>query len=80
MKRTVKRGAIIAGNTKAKSKYEIRPNTFLYLATNQPVRITDSKSGIIRRLIDVSPSGNKVPIREYNKLVLVRGLYPGLRG
>ena len=56
-------------NEKFKSKYEIRPNTFLYLATNQPVRITDSKSGIIRRLIDVSPSGNKVPIREYNKLV-----------
>lgn len=56
-------------NEKFKSKYEIRPNTFLYLATNQPVRITDSKSGIIRRLIDVSPSGNKLPVKEYNKLV-----------
>ena len=56
-------------NEKFKSKYEIRPNTFLYMATNQPVRITDSKSGIIRRLIDVSPTGDKIPIREYNKLV-----------
>ena len=56
-------------NEKFKSKYEIRPNTFLYMATNQPVRITDSKSGIIRRLIDVSPTGDKIPTREYNKLV-----------
>ena len=56
-------------NEKFKSKYEIRPNTFLYMATNQPVKITDSKSGIIRRLIDVSPTGEKIPIREYNKLV-----------
>ena len=56
-------------NEKFKSKYEIRPNTFLYMATNQPVRITDSKSGIIRRLIDVSPSGERLPVREYNKLV-----------
>jgi hypothetical protein len=56
-------------NEKFKSKYEIKPHTFLYMATNQPVRITDSKSGIIRRLIDVVPSGNRIPAREYNKLV-----------
>ena len=56
-------------NEKFKSKYEIRPHTFLYMATNQPVRITDSKSGIIRRLIDVSPSGERIPTKEYNKLV-----------
>lgn len=56
-------------NEKRKNRYEIRPNTFLFMATNQPVKITDSKSGIIRRLIDVSPTGNKVPTRRYNQLM-----------
>ena len=56
-------------NEKHKSLYEIVPNTFLFMATNQPVRITDSKSGIIRRLIDVSPTGNKVPTRRYMQLM-----------
>jgi energy-coupling factor transporter ATP-binding protein EcfA2 len=56
-------------NEKRKNRYEIRPNTFLFMATNQPVKITDSKSGIIRRLIDVSPTGNKVPTKRYNQLM-----------
>ena len=56
-------------NEKFKSKYEIRPNAFLFMATNKPVKITDSKSGIIRRLIDVSPTGERLPVREYNKLM-----------
>ncbi len=56
-------------NEKFKSKYEIRPNAFLFMATNQPVKITNAKSGIIRRLIDVVPSGERVPIREYNRLM-----------
>ena len=56
-------------NEKRKNRYEIRPNTFLFMATNQPVKITDSKSGIIRRLIDASPTGEKVPTRRYNQLM-----------
>ena len=56
-------------NEKRKNRYEIRPNTFLLMATNQPVKITDSKSGIIRRLIDVSPTGEKIPVRRYNQLM-----------
>lgn len=39
---------------------------FLFMGTNNPVKITDGKSGIIRRLIDVTPSGNKLNINEYN--------------
>ena len=35
------------------------------MGTNKPVKITDAKSGLIRRLIDVSPSGKKLNIREY---------------
>ena len=40
---------------------------FLFMGTNKPVKITDAKSGIIRRLIDVSPSGNKLSPAEYQK-------------
>ena len=38
------------------------------MGTNKPVRITDSRSGIIRRLIDISPSGNLIPKKKYEKL------------
>ena len=39
------------------------------MGTNRPVRITESKTGLIRRLIDVSPTGNKLDVKEYNRLV-----------
>ena len=39
------------------------------MATNKPVKITDGQSGIIRRLIDVRPSGKKVSINRYQSLV-----------
>ena len=41
---------------------------FLFMGTNKPVKITDAKSGIIRRLIDVSPSGNKLEPKEYKRV------------
>ena len=56
-------------NEKFKSTYASRFNTFLFMGTNKPVRITDAKSGIIRRLIDVSPSGNKIPFQRYQELM-----------
>lgn len=55
-------------NEKFKSPYENRFKCFLFIGTNEPVRITNAKSGLLRRLIDVSPTGNKVPSREYKKL------------
>lgn len=56
-------------NEKYKSGYYIRTNCFLLMATNKPVKITDGKAGLIRRLIDVSPTGNRLKIREYNHIV-----------
>ena len=44
-------------NEKFKSTYPMRFNCFLFMGTNKPVKITDAKSGLIRRLIDVTPSG-----------------------
>lgn len=56
-------------NEKFRSAYSNRFNTFLFMGTNKPVRISDSKSGIIRRLVDVTPSGAKIkPISKYNAL------------
>ena len=56
-------------NEKFKKTYANRFKAFLFMGTNKPVKITDAKSGLIRRLIDVSPSGNKVSQAEYRKLV-----------
>lgn len=56
-------------NEKFKSAYSNRFKCFLFLGTNKPVKITDAKSGLIRRLIDVSPSGNKLGPKEYKTIV-----------
>lgn len=56
-------------NEKFKSTYSNRFKCFLFMGTNKPVKITDAKSGLLRRLIDVSPSGNKLSPREYKTTV-----------
>ena len=56
-------------NEKFKSTYANRFKCFLFMGTNKPVKITDGKSGLIRRLIDVHPSGNKLPAKEYRDVV-----------
>ena len=52
-------------NEKFKASYTARFNAFLFMGTNQPVRISDAKSGLIRRLIDVEPSGAKLDFDIY---------------
>ena len=42
---------------------------FLFMGTNKPVKITDAKSGLIRRLIDVTPTGNKLSSSEYDAAI-----------
>ena len=56
-------------NEKHKSLYTARFNAFLFMGTNKPVKITDGKSGLIRRLIDISPTGNKLSQSEYKEAV-----------
>ena len=56
-------------NEKFKASYQMKFNCFLFMGTNKPVKITDAQSGLIRRVIDVSPSGNKIPAGEYRKLL-----------
>lgn len=52
-------------NEKFKSQYETRFSAFLFMGTNKPVQITDAKSGLIRRLIDVKPTGKTLPYKTY---------------
>lgn len=56
-------------NEKFKAQYSMSLNCMLFMATNKPVKITDSKAGIIRRLIDVHPSGKLIPIKQYDLLI-----------
>lgn len=56
-------------NEKYKSTYDSKINAFLFMGTNKPVKITDAKSGMIRRLIDVRPTGEKHPPDRYFALM-----------
>ncbi len=56
-------------NEKFKPSYDARVNAMLLMGTNKPVKISDAKSGIIRRLIDVQPSGNRLPPKKYDTLM-----------
>lgn len=56
-------------NEKYRAQYMTKYNAMIFMATNKPVKITDSRSGIIRRLIDVHPSGLKVSKERYTELM-----------
>ena len=56
-------------NAKFKPLFTDRINAFLFMGTNQPVKISDAKSGIIRRLIDVVPTGRTIEENRYHTLM-----------
>lgn len=56
-------------NEKYKPSYVGRVNALLFMGTNQPVKISDAKSGIIRRLIDIHPTGVTIPPNQYTTLM-----------
>nr|DAV64659.1 MAG TPA: DNA polymerase [Caudoviricetes sp.] len=60
---------IMSLNEKYKAPRDIRLRAFLFMGTNRPVKITDAKSGIIRRLIDVHPTGRRLSVAEYHQAV-----------
>lgn len=63
-------------NEKFKKPRSLRITTMLIMASNNPVKITDANSGIPRRLLDVSPSGRRLPITEYREVM--DGIYQEL--
>lgn len=56
-------------NEKFKKPRSLRITTTLIMASNNPVKITDANSGIPRRLVDVYPSGRRLPVSEYRETV-----------
>jgi hypothetical protein len=56
-------------NEKFKSQYKSKIRTALMLGTNKTVRISDAKSGLIRRLIDVHPTGKVHSYDDYQRLI-----------
>ena len=54
---------------KFKNEWGLKPQSFLFMGTNKPVQITDAKSGLLRRLIDVHPSGRLLPVKRYDELM-----------
>jgi hypothetical protein len=56
-------------NVKYRSAFTIRPNAFVIVGTNKPVKISDAKAGNTRRLIDVHPTGVKIEPGRYHILV-----------
>lgn len=56
-------------NEKYKAGYETVLQAMLFMGTNKPVKITDAKSGLIRRLIDVQPTGVKLDFEHYQSLM-----------
>jgi hypothetical protein len=56
-------------NEKYRAPFESRSNAFLFMGTNVPVKISDAKSGIIRRLIDVVPTQQTIELETYHMLM-----------
>lgn len=56
-------------NEKRKTQYETTFKSFIFLGSNKEVKITDARSGLLRRLIDVAPTGDKVSSKRYYELM-----------
>ena len=60
---------VMVVNAKNVPRFSMRFNTLLFMGTNSLVKITDMKSGLLRRLIDVNPTGKQIPPDRYDILV-----------
>jgi hypothetical protein len=56
-------------NIKYRHAFAVRPSAMVILGTNKPVKISDAKSGNMRRLIDVTPTGIKIEPSRYHILM-----------
>jgi len=56
-------------NSKGKNLYKIIPRSTLFVGSNDPVKISNRKSGLFRRLVDIQPSGDTFEEKEYHQLM-----------
>lgn len=55
-------------NEKFKGKYDTKFDTILFIGTNDEVKITNARSGLLRRLLVIEPTGEKIPGAEYDRI------------
>ena len=56
-------------NEKFKKPYQMTIHSFLMIGSNMKVKITDNNSGLLRRLIDVYPSNDRLSYNEYKRAI-----------
>lgn len=56
-------------NSKGKNIFEIKPRATLFVGTNEPIKISNRKSGLFRRVVDIQPTGNTIPEAQYHQLM-----------
>jgi hypothetical protein len=56
-------------NAKGKNLYKIIPRSTLFVGSNDPVKISNRKSGLFRRLVDIQPTGETFDEKEYHLLM-----------
>lgn len=55
-------------NEKHKKQYQAQFRTMIFVGANREVRITDARSGLLRRIIDIEPTGKTFSYRDYVEL------------
>lgn len=56
-------------NEKFRTTYYAQFNAIPIIGTNNPIKITDAKSGLIRRLVDIHPTGEKLSMARYREVI-----------
>ncbi len=56
-------------NEKHKNVYQATFHTMIFAGANREMKITDARSGLLRRIIDIAPTGNTFKQNEYDQLM-----------
>ena len=56
-------------NEKHRAQYNAKFHTMIFLGSNREVKITDARSGLLRRIIDIVPTGQTFSAQEYFQLM-----------
>ncbi len=56
-------------NEKHKKLYQAKFRTMIFAGANREVKITDARSGLLRRVIDIEPTGNTFERDEYDDIM-----------
>lgn len=56
-------------NEKHKKLYQARFNTIIFAGANREVQITDARSGMLRRIVDIEPTGETFERKDYDNLM-----------